>query len=136
MRAVQTANAGLKGIYLSGWQVAADSNRPGQSFPDQSLYPADSAPKLIERINKAFLRADQEQHMEGGHSNIDYFLPIVADCEAGFGGPLDAFERVKNMVSIIVVKPTFCCVIYGGAKTFLEPGCQRYSYLALVFLLA
>ena len=96
------AKAGLKGIYLSGWQVAADANRAGQTYPDQSLYPADSAPKLVERINNAFQRADQVQHMEGGHQKLDYFLPIVADCEAGFGGPLNAFEIVKNMVSIIV----------------------------------
>ena len=92
------AKAGLKGIYLSGWQVAADANLAAQTFPDQSLYPADSAPKLVERINNAFQRADQIQHMEGGYSKMDYFLPIVADCEAGFGGPLNAFEIVKNMV--------------------------------------
>ncbi|XP_028400314.1 uncharacterized protein LOC114523551 [Dendronephthya gigantea] len=98
MQAVQMAKAGLKGIYLSGWQVAADANRAGQTFPDQSLYPADSAPKLVERINNAFQRADQVQHMEGGHQKLDYFLPIVADCEAGFGGPLNAFEIVKNMI--------------------------------------
>lgn len=99
------AKAGLKGIYLSGWQVAADANMAGQTFPDQSLYPADSAPKLVERINNAFQRADQIQHMENSQhkennpQKIDYFLPIVADCEAGFGGPLNAFEIVKNMVS-------------------------------------
>ena len=99
MQAVQMAKAGLKGIYLSGWQVAADANQAGQTFPDQSLYPADSAPKLVQRINNAFQRADQIQHMEGvGPQSLDYFLPIVADCEAGFGGPLNAFEIVKNMV--------------------------------------
>jgi hypothetical protein len=99
MQAVQMAKAGLKGIYLSGWQVAADANLASQTFPDQSLYPADSAPKLVERINNAFQRADQIQHMEGKYPKMDYFLPIVADCEAGFGGPLNAFEIVKNMVS-------------------------------------
>jgi isocitrate lyase len=99
MQAVQMAKAGLKGIYLSGWQVAADANLAGQTFPDQSLYPANSAPKLVERINNAFQRADQIQHMEGGYPKMDYFLPIVADCEAGFGGPLNAYEIVKNMVS-------------------------------------
>ncbi|XP_028400529.1 uncharacterized protein LOC114523713 [Dendronephthya gigantea] len=98
MQAVQMAKAGLKGIYLSGWQVAADANRAGQTFPDQSLYPADIAAKLVERINNAFQRADQVQHMEGGHQKLDYFLPIVADCEAGLGGPLNAFEIVKNMI--------------------------------------
>ncbi|XP_046841332.1 isocitrate lyase-like [Xenia sp. Carnegie-2017] len=98
MQAVQMAKAGLKGIYLSGWQVAADANLAGQTFPDQSLYPANSAPRLVERINNAFQRADQIQHMEGGRSRMDYFLPIVADCEAGFGGPLNAFEIVKNMI--------------------------------------
>ena len=97
-QAVQMAKAGLKGIYLSGWQVAADNNLAGQTYPDQSLYPADSAPKLVQRINNAFVRADQIAHMEGDHS-IDYFLPIVADCEAGFGGPLNAYELTKNMVS-------------------------------------
>ncbi|CAB4004950.1 Isocitrate lyase [Paramuricea clavata] len=98
MQAVQMAKGGLKGIYLSGWQVAADANLAAQTFPDQSLYPADSAPKLVERINNAFQRADQIQHMEGGYPKMDYFLPIVADCEAGFGGPLNAFEIVKNMI--------------------------------------
>lgn len=98
MQAVQMAKAGLKGIYLSGWQVAADANLASQTFPDQSLYPANSAPKLVERINNAFQRADQIQHMENSHQKIDYFLPIVADCEAGFGGPLNAFEIVKNMI--------------------------------------
>lgn len=104
MQAVQMAKAGLKGIYLSGWQVAADANLAGQTFPDQSLYPANSAPRLVERINNAFQRADQIQHMEGGRSRMDYFLPIVADCEAGFGGPLNAFEIVKNMVGVLCVE--------------------------------
>lgn len=91
------AKAGLKAIYLSGWQVAADANDAGQTYPDQSLYPAHSAPKLVHRINNALIRADQINHMEGNDS-IDFFLPIVADCEAGFGGPLNAFELTKNMV--------------------------------------
>lgn len=93
------AKAGLKAIYLSGWQVAADANDAGQTYPDQSLYPAHSAPKLVQRINNAFMRADQISHMEGDDST-DFFLPIVADCEAGFGGPLNAFELAKNMVSL------------------------------------
>ena len=93
------AKAGLQSIYLSGWQVAADSNTAGQTYPDQSLYPANSAVQLVERINNAFIRADQIAHMEGGSDqHIDFFLPIVADCEAGFGGPLNAFELTKAMV--------------------------------------
>ena len=97
-QAVQMAKAGLQSIYLSGWQVAADSNMAGQTYPDQSLYPANSAAKLVERINNAFIRADQIAHMEGSDKQIDFFLPIVADCEAGFGGPLNAFELTKSMV--------------------------------------
>lgn len=99
-QAVQMAKAGLKAIYLSGWQVAGDNNLAAQTYPDQSLYPANSAPKLVERINNAFIRADQIAHMEGtAERNTDYFLPIVADCEAGFGGPLNAFELTKAMVN-------------------------------------
>ena len=97
------AKAGLQSIYLSGWQVAADSNMAGQTYPDQSLYPANSAAKLVERINNAFIRADQIAHMEGSDKLIDFFLPIVADCEAGFGGPLNAFELTKAMVRLTVL---------------------------------
>jgi len=97
-QAVQMAKAGLQSIYLSGWQVAADSNMAGQTYPDQSLYPANSAAKLVERINNAFIRADQIAHMEESDKHIDFFLPIVADCEAGFGGPLNAFELTKSMI--------------------------------------
>jgi isocitrate lyase len=96
-QAVQMAEAGLKAIYLSGWQVAADANRAGQMYPDQSLYPADSAPNLVRTINNAFRRADQIQHCED-QSGVDYFLPIVADAEAGFGGSLNAFELMKAMI--------------------------------------
>jgi isocitrate lyase len=96
-QAIQMAEAGLKSIYLSGWQVAADANNAGQMYPDQSLYPADSAPNLVKRINNAFRRADQIQHSEG-RNDLDYFLPIVADAEAGFGGPLNAFELMKSMI--------------------------------------
>jgi isocitrate lyase len=96
-QAVQMAEAGLKAIYLSGWQVAADANNAGQMYPDQSLYPADSVPNVVRRINNALRRADQVQHMEG-RSEVDYFLPIVADAEAGFGGPLNAFELMKGMI--------------------------------------
>jgi isocitrate lyase len=96
-QAVQMAEAGLKAIYLSGWQVAADANNAGQMYPDQSLYPADSVPSVVKRINNALRRADQIQHLEGRH-DCDYFLPIVADAEAGFGGPLNAFELMKGMI--------------------------------------
>src|SRR4051794_28863087 len=88
---VQQVKAGLKAIYLSGWQVAADANDAGQMYPDQSLYPCNSAPSLVKAINNAFRRADQIQHAEG-KDDRDYFAPIVADAEAGFGGPLNAFE--------------------------------------------
>jgi isocitrate lyase len=97
-QAVQMAEAGLSAIYLSGWQVAADANNAGQMYPDQSLYPADSVPNVVRRINNALRRADQVQHMEG-RGNRDYFLPIVADAEAGFGGPLNAFELMKGMIA-------------------------------------
>ncbi len=96
-QAVQMAEAGLKAIYMSGWQVAADANNAGQMYPDQSLYPADSVPNLVRRLNNALRRADQVQHLEGRADN-DYFLPIVADAEAGFGGPLNAFELMKGMI--------------------------------------
>jgi len=96
-QAIQEAQAGLQAIYLSGWQVAADANLAGEMYPDQSLYPADSVPAVVKRINKALLRADQIQSVEG-KGNIDYFLPIVADAEAGFGGNLNAFELMKMMI--------------------------------------
>jgi isocitrate/methylisocitrate lyase len=96
-QAVQMAKAGLKAIYLSGWQVAADANLAGQTYPDQSLYPANSAPALVRRLNNALLRADQVATAESG-DGVDYFLPIVADAEAGFGGALNAFELMKAMI--------------------------------------
>jgi len=97
-QAVQMARGGLKAIYLSGWQVAADANSVGQTYPDQSLYPYDSVPTVVRRINAALQRADQIQCAEGAVDR-DWFLPIVADAEAGFGGPLNAFELMKNMIS-------------------------------------
>lgn len=97
-QAMQMAKAGLESIYLSGWQVAADANNAGEMYPDQSLYPADSVPSVIRRINNAFQRADQIHHAEGS-DNIDWFLPIVADAEAGFGGVLNAFELMKDMIA-------------------------------------
>ena len=96
-QAVQQVQAGLKAIYLSGWQVAADANLAGQMYPDQSLYPANSVPAVIKRINNALLRADQIRHLEG-NSKIYWLAPIVADAEAGFGGPLNVFELVKSMI--------------------------------------
>jgi len=96
-QAMQMARAGLQAIYLSGWQVAADANNAGQMYPDQSLYPADSVPSVVRRINNALQRADQICHAEGDDS-IDWYVPIVADAEAGFGGVLNAFEIMKAMV--------------------------------------
>ena len=96
-QAVQMARGGLKAIYLSGWQVAADANSSGQTYPDQSLYPYDSVPTVVKRINRALQRADQIQHAENAVDR-DWFLPIVADAEAGFGGPLNAFELMKSMI--------------------------------------
>jgi isocitrate lyase len=96
-QAVQQVKAGLKAIYLSGWQVAADANLAGQMYPDQSLYPANSVPSVVKRINQALQRADQIQHMED-EGDIDYFAPIVADAEAGFGGQLNVFELMKGMI--------------------------------------
>jgi len=96
-QAVQQVRAGLKAIYLSGWQVAADANLAGQMYPDQSLYPANSVPAVIRRINSALLRADQIDHADG-NDDINWLVPIVADAEAGFGGPLNVFELIKAMV--------------------------------------
>ena len=100
-QAVQQVRAGLKGIYVSGWQVAADANEAGETYPDQSLYPSDSVPTLVRRINNALLRADQIQHLENGDGDpvhTYWFAPIVADAEAGFGGNLNAYELMKAMV--------------------------------------
>ncbi|MFN0154721.1 MAG: isocitrate lyase [Gaiella sp.] len=96
-QAVQMVKAGLEAIYLSGWQVAADANLSGHTYPDQSLYPANSAPALVKRINNALLRADQIAHAEGDDSTY-WLAPIVADAEAGFGGPLNAFELMKSFI--------------------------------------
>ncbi|MFF2447094.1 isocitrate lyase [Neobacillus sp. NPDC058068] len=96
-QAVQQVKAGLKAIYLSGWQVAADANLSGHMYPDQSLYPANSVPSVVKRINQALQRADQITHSEGDDS-IDWFAPIVADAEAGFGGQLNCFELMKGMI--------------------------------------
>lgn len=96
-QAIQEVTAGLEAIYLSGWQVAADANLAGEMYPDQSLYPADSVPKVVKRINNALMRRDQIQSVTG-ESDIDWMVPIVADAEAGFGGNLNAFELMKAMI--------------------------------------
>ncbi len=96
-QAVQQVRAGLKAIYMSGWQVAADANQAGQTYPDQSLYPSHSVPELVKRVNHALTRADQIERAEG-KTSTHWFAPIVADAEAGFGGPLNAFELMKWMI--------------------------------------
>jgi isocitrate lyase len=96
-QAIQEVRAGLKSIYLSGWQVAGDMNAAGEVYPDQSLYPANSVPLLVERLNRALLRADQVHHQRGDDS-VDWLVPIVADAEAGFGGILNGFELMKHMI--------------------------------------
>jgi isocitrate lyase len=96
-QAIQEVQAGLRAIYCSGWQVAGDGNSSGQMYPDQSLYPVDSVPRMVERINNAFMRTDEIYSLNGDRS-IDWFAPIVADAEAGFGGNLNAFELMKHMI--------------------------------------
>ncbi|HZP18137.1 MAG TPA: isocitrate lyase, partial [Terriglobales bacterium] len=96
-QAVQQVKAGLEAIYMSGWQVAADANNAGQMYPDQSLYPADSVPNVVRRINQALTRADQIHHSEG-KNGVYWYAPIIADAEAGFGGNLNAFELMKAMI--------------------------------------
>lgn len=96
-QAVQMVRAGLPAIYLSGWQVAGDNNTAGQTYPDQSLYPSNSVPTLVKRLNNALIRADQVSELEGG-SDVNWFAPIVADAEAGFGATIHAFELMKNMI--------------------------------------
>ncbi|MFF2833398.1 isocitrate lyase [Cellulosimicrobium cellulans] len=98
-QAVQQVRAGLKAIYLSGWQVAADANLSGQTYPDQSLYPANSVPAVVRRINNALLRADQIETAESGAPTRDWLAPVVADAEAGFGGPLNAYELMHSMIA-------------------------------------
>src|SRR6184192_4341180 len=96
-QAMQQVKAGLKAIYVSGWQVAADANEAGQMYPDQSLYPSDSVPALVRKINQSLQRADQIHHAEG-RNGVHWFAPLVADAEAGFGGCLNAFELMKQMI--------------------------------------
>ena len=99
-QAVQQVRAGLKAVYLSGWQVAADANLAGQMYPDQSLYPSNSVPSVVRRINQALQRADQIDWSEG-RRETNWFAPILADAEAGFGGPLNAFELMKDRKSVV-----------------------------------
>ena len=99
-QAVQQVRAGLEAIYLSGWQVAADANLAGQMYPDQSLYPVNSVPTVVKRINQALQRADQIEHSEGNVTR-NWFAPIMADAEAGFGGHLNAFELMKSMIEAL-----------------------------------
>ena len=96
-QAVQQIQAGLKAIYLSGWQVAGDANTAGEMYPDQSLYPLDSVPNVVRKLNNALIRADQIDHSEG-KSDVYWHAPIVADAEAGFGGILNAYELMKHMI--------------------------------------
>src|SRR5439155_1149684 len=96
-QAIQQVRAGLPAIYVSGWQVAADANDAGQMYPDQSLYPADSVPNVVRRVNNAFVREDEKQTATG-ERHVNWFAPIVADGEAGFGGPLNAFELTKALI--------------------------------------
>ncbi|RFC43142.1 MAG: isocitrate lyase [Verrucomicrobia bacterium] len=97
-QAVQMIRAGLKAVYCSGWQVAADANLAGQTYPDLSLYPVNSVPALVKRINQALQRADQIERTSGAKTKIDWYAPIIADAEAGFGGPLNAFEIMKSLI--------------------------------------
>lgn len=97
-QAVQCVRAGARALYLSGWQVAADANTSGQTYPDQSLYPVDSVPAVVKRVNSALLRADQIECAERGHPSPGWLVPIIADAEAGFGGPLNVFELTKSLI--------------------------------------
>ncbi len=126
-QAIQEIQAGLKAIYCSGWQVAGDGNSAGQMYPDQSLYPVDSVPKMIERINNALLRTD-EIHALNGDDSIDWIAPIVADAEAGFGGNLNAFELMKHMIRAGVAGVHFedQCLRRKNAGTWEEKfSCRR-----------
>src|SRR5438876_2511473 len=100
-QAVQMVRAGLQSIYVSGWQIAADANNAGETYPDQSLYPSSSGPELVRRINRALLRADQIDVAEGKFET-HWLAPMIADAEAGFGGPLNAFELMKSMIEACV----------------------------------
>src|SRR6201997_5915726 len=114
-QAMQQARAGLPAIYLSGWQVAADANTASAMYPDQSLYPANAAPELCRRINKTLQRADQIEHSEGG-AKRDWFAPIVADAEAGFGGPLNSFEIMKAFIEAGAASVHFEDQLASGKK--------------------
>ena len=126
-QAVQQVRAGLKAIYLSGWQVAADANLSGQTYPDQSLYPANSVPAVVRRINNALLRADQIQALEGSTgATTDWLAPIVADAEAGFGGPLNAYELMQSMIE------TGAAGVHGDDQLASEKKCGHMGGKVLV----
>ena len=116
-QAMQQVKAGLKAIYLSGWQVAGDANLAGEMYPDQSLYPANSVPSVVRRINNTLMRADQIQWMEG-KDDVDYMAPIVADAEAGFGGVLNAYELMKAMIDALGVRLLDVCITELRESTF------------------
>ena len=99
-QAMQQVRAGLKAIYLSGWQIAADNNLSGGMYPDQSIYPANSGPELVKKINRTLSRADEIEVLENGTPERDWFAPIIADAEAGFGGVLNAFEITRNYIEL------------------------------------
>src|SRR3989475_1658871 len=114
-QAVQEVRAGLKAIYISGWQVAADANCALTMYPDQSLYPSDSVPNLLVRIQNALRRADEIHHMNGDHS-VDWYVPLVADAEAGFGGVLNAYELIKLMIAAGAARAPFRGQPLSGTK--------------------
>src|SRR5256885_413249 len=124
---MQMVRAGLQAIYLSGWQVAADSNVSGSMYPDQSLYPANSGPELAKKINKTLQRADQIEHMEGG-AKRDWFAPILADAEAGFGGPLNCFEVMKAYIEAGAPR-----VHLEDARTFADAVHERFPGKLLAY---
>src|SRR3989442_11544118 len=115
-QAVQEVRAGLKAIYISGWQVAADANCALTMYPDQSLYPSDSVPNLLVRIQNALRRADEIHHMNGDHS-VDWYVPLVADAEAGFGGVLNAYELMKLMIAAGAPRVPFWDPPFSGEKS-------------------
>src|SRR5436305_9390098 len=114
-QAVQMVRAGFEAIYLSGWQVAADANGAGATYPDQSLYPSSSAPQLVRRLNNALQRADQIDWSEG-RNGTHWFAPILADAEAGFGGPLNAYELMRSMIESGAAGGHYGVELGGGKK--------------------
>ena len=132
-QAIQEVEAGLEAIYLSGWQVAADANLAGEMYPDQSLYPANSVPSVVKKINNALLRRDQIQCVNSDAYKIDYLVPIIADAEAGFGGNLNAFELMKAMIAANAPGCSFLKISYLQQKSVaiweVKFWCQRKRLL-------